>query len=307
MELSSIEHIDSGNLSDIEVDVFITSLSHEERTCHIARTSESLSCRRVVLEKKHPHREFSYNQNMDYFRERKYEFHLVSGKAPNLEQLFEPEEGKEELSLLIDCTSMPQQWYYAILNWFAENEDLLKVRMRITYTMAGFVDEGQSLKVRGVKDFIRVGAPKKKQFQALILGLGQESKVSEDILKRIKPDLLYLFYTDPAVEKRFVEQLFVNNHAVIERTPIRNLIPYPVHNAQNIYQILSNTILPLRDDYNITVIPRGPKIFSMVSMLVQLGYPEINLSYPVFKRGNFQDRKTSGEPVIIDISFEGEE
>jgi len=307
MELSSIEHISPADLPDIKADFFVTALSHEERSCNIARATESLQCRKVVLVKNNPHRELDYKSNEEYFQEKGFDFIPVPDEGPDFDSLLKPVAGNEKLDILIDCTSMPQYWYYGILNWFAENDELSGACLRFTYTMAGFVEHEQALKVKEVKNFVRAGAPRMKERSALILGLGQEAKVSEDILKRLNPDLLFLFYADPAVEKRFVEQIFVNNHATIEQTPIRNLVAYPIHNAKSIYQILSDTVLPLRDEYSITIIPQGPKIFSLVSMLVQLGYPEINLSYPKFKRHGIHDRKSSGDPVIIDLIFEGDE
>ena len=145
------------------------------------------------------------------------------------------------------------------------------------------------------------------QKKALILGLGHEANVSEAIYKIVKPDLLYLYYADPPVDKRFVEKVFVNNHALINMTPIRNLIAYPVNNGHIIYQSLIDTILPLRNDYAVTLIPQGPKIFSVASMLVQMGYPDTSISYPLFKKPQVSDRQPCGEPVILDVHFDGEE
>ena len=123
----------------------------------------------------------------------------------------------------------------------------------------------------------------------------------------IKPDLVYLYYADPPAEKRFVEKVFVNNHKLIHEAPIRNLIAYPIRNGQAIYQSLINTILPLRNEYSIVLIPHGPKIFSIVSMLVHLGYPDIRISYPHFKKQVAANRLPKDKAVVLDILFEGEE
>jgi hypothetical protein len=40
---------------------------------------------------------------------------------------------------------------------------------------------------------------------------------------------------------------------------------------------------------------------------VHLGYPDTVISYPVFKKPPDKDRLPSGEPVILDILFEGED
>ena len=155
-----------------------------------------------------------------------------------------------------------------------------------------------------LKDEVRPANGKKV---ALILGLGQEKNVSDSIFKMINPDLLYLYYADPPAEKRFVEKVYINNYKLINEAPIRNLVAYPIRNGHAIYQSLINTILPLRDEYSIVLIPQGPKIFSLVSILVHLGYPDIRIGYPRFKKPPTADRQSIDEPVVLDILFEGEE
>jgi len=204
---------------------------------------------------------------------------------------------------------MPPSWYYQFFKWFDEKQDFSSmVRMRIIYTMANFVNLESTLKVREITNFlqadIKTSVKKKK---VLVLGLGQEENISESIFKMVEPDLLYLYYADPPVEKKFAEQTFINNHALINATPIKNLISYPIRNGQAIYQSLINTILPLRNNYSIIIIPHGPKIFSVVAMLLHLGYPDIRISYPSFKKPSAADRSPSGKPVVLDILFEGEE
>jgi hypothetical protein len=180
--------------------------------------------------------------------------------------------------------------------------------MRIAYTLAGYVRKSGTPRVKRIYDFFKEEvkpAPSKKT--ALILGLGQEKQVSDSLYNMINPDLVYLYYADPPAEKRFVEKIFENNHKLIAEIPIRNLIAYPIHNAQTIYQNLMNTILPLRNEYSIVLIPHGPKIFSVVAILVHLGYPDIRISYPLFMKRKVNDRLPVDEPVVLDIIFEGEE
>jgi len=180
--------------------------------------------------------------------------------------------------------------------------------MRIAYTMANYVRQPGSAKVKEIYDFLKVDPkPANGKKVALILGLGQEHNLSDSIYKLVNPDLLYLFYADPPVEKLFVEKVFVNNHNLINKTPIRNLVAYPIRNGQAIYQSLVNTILPLRHEYSIILIPQGPKIFSVGSMLIHKGYPDIRISYPLIKNPPAADRLPMDDPVVLDILFEGED
>ncbi len=307
MELSSINHIDPDYLNHCTTDLFITSLSHESRCTNIARMLETVRCRKVALAGKGQVKEHAYKENLEYFMEKGFEILPVESDVPDMGGLLKGYV-QEKIHLFFDYTNMPQHWYYEILKWFGENQNGFKTAtLRFAYTMGGFVNEGPSLKVKKVHQVIRNGQRGKNKKQALILGLGHEASVSESIYKMIKPDLLYLYYADPPVDKRFVEKLFVNNHALINLTPIRNLIAYPILNGQVIYQSLIDTILPLRNEHVITLIPQGPKVFSLASMLVHLGYPDTNISYPTFKRIQVTDRHPIGEPIILDVHFEEEE
>jgi len=308
MELSSIIHIDPSQLSDFKADVFVTTLGYETRCTHIARLLEHLSCKKVALFSEDGVKEFSYEANREYFINNDYVLENVTSDVPELDDILGPLKG-QEIGILIDCTSMPPGWYYQFFKWVNENQDFPGVvRMRMVYSMANYVPVESSLKVKEIKNFLEAEIKNSQtKKRALVLGLGQEKGIAESICKMLKPDRLYLYYADPPVEKRFVEQTFINSHALINSTPIKNLISYPIRNGQAIYQSLINTILPLRNDHSIILVAHGPKIFSVVSMLIHLGYPDVRVSYPSFKKPPALDRSPSGKPVILDILFEGEE
>ena len=308
MELSSIRHIDPDQLPDFKADLFITTLGFESRSTTVARNFEQSACRKIALEKSNGVREFSYRENSDYFEKHGFEIFRVQSDLPDVGQIFHSI-NDDHLNLLIDCTSMSPNWYYEFFRWFYEKQDGDgSVHMRIAYTMANYVRQPGSVKVKEIFDFLKVDPkPANGKKVALILGLGQEHNLSDSIYKLVNPDLLYLFYADPPVEKLFVEKVFVNNHNLINKTPIRNLVAYPIRNGQVIYQSLVDTILPLRHEYSIILIPQGPKIFSVVSMLIHMVYPDIRISYPLIKNPPAADRLPMDAPVVLDILFEGED
>jgi len=308
MELSSILHIPSDQLIDFEADVFITTLGAESRSTTIARLLEQKGYRKIALAAIEHSRDFSFQKNSDYFLEQGYEIVPVETEGPNVSSIFE-KGVSDELRIVIDCTNMSPQWYYEFFNWFSENQDNFKqVTIRVAYTMASFVDSESYGKVKSVEPFLQAEeAVANGKKTALILGLGHEEHTGDTIYKKINPDLLYLFYADPPVDKKFVEKVFVNNHTLINATPIRNLIAYPIRNGQHIYQILIDVILPLRNEYSILLVPQGPKFFSVVALMVHLIYPDIRISYPKFKKTAAIDRHPCDEPVVLDVHFEDEE
>lgn len=308
MELSSINHVDSSQLADFKADLFITGLGYESRSTTVARRFENNSCKKIALENSNVIKEFSYQDNGKYLEQQGFEIIRVESELPDVDAIFQSLSG-DTINVAIDCTNMPPIWYYEFFKWFDEKQaGDGSVRMRIAYTMARYVRQPGSRKVKEIFDFLKDEVrPANGKKVALILGLGQEKNVSDSIFKIINPDLLYLYYADPPAEKRFVEKVLVNNHNLINEAPIRNLVAYPIRNAQTIYQSLINIILPLRNEYSIVLIPQGPKIFSVVSMLIHMGYPDIKISYPRFKKPPAADREPKDDPVVLDILFEGEE
>jgi hypothetical protein len=308
MELSSIKHIEPDQLSDYQADLFITCLGFESRSTQVARLFEGRSCQKIVLENEKLIREFSYHENRNYLESQHFEFFPLEAGFPFLDQVFRSLK-KDDIQVALDCTNMSPRWYYELFKWFDRKhlEDR-RVHLRVFYTMAAYVRQTGTRKVKKLISFLKEdvkSAASRKT--ALILGLGQEKQVAESIFQLVNPDLLFLYYADPPVEKHFVKKVFENNHNLINQTPIRNLIAYPIRNGQTIYQSLINTILPLRNEYSIVLVTHGPKIFSLVSMLVHLGYPDISIFYPRFKKQSPSDRLPKDEPVVLDILFEGEE
>ncbi len=308
MELASIQHIDPSQVSDFKADVYITTLGYETRGTLVSTYFENLSCRKVALTTEQCPNVFSYEANKAYFLETGFELITVEGDVPDVEALLGGLTAREP-GVVVDCTSMPVSWYYQFFKWYDDRQVVSGlVRMRIVYTMADFVDLDKNLKVKELSQFLPAESKNSMdRKKALLLGLGQEKYIGEAIVKIVQPDKLFLYYADPPVDKKFVELTFVNNHKLISTIPIKNLISYPIRNGQVIYQSLIDTILTLRNDHSIILIPHGPKIFSVVAMLIHLGYPDVRISYPSFKKPQLEDRSPSGVPVVLDVVFEGEE
>jgi hypothetical protein len=307
MELASIQHIEPEQLPDYQADLFIASVSNDSRCVVVAKGLKELDCKKLALYGPAQGKQQELIHNKALFEELGFQAVEVTTEVPAISGLLEGLQ-QEVIRLIFDGSSMSQNWYYEFFRWFSESQDRYqKVYLRFVYSMGAYVPDYAPLKVKGVREFLKTGDRKQKRKKALILGLGHEAHVAEAIVKLEKPDLLYLFYSDPAVDKRFVEQVFINNHGLINDTPIRNLVSYPIHNGQSIYQSLIDILLPIRDEYSITLVPQGPKIFSVAAMLVHLGYPDTLISYPVFKKTHSSDRIPCGEPVVLDICFEADE
>lgn len=309
MDLSDIRHIDASELAAFEPDVFISTLRHESRSTCISREMEGKDCRKIVLVPEKLHRGHAYSANLRYFEEQGFEKYSSRDSTPDLEKLLGQGE-TEDFKLFLDCTGMPPTWNHSYFNWFSQLRcQYRKAVIRVSHCQSAYEVGRRIPKLKRLDDFLfdetRAESTRSSgKKTALLLGMGHEQGVSQTILSTMKPDLLFLLYADPAVDRRFVEDTFINNSEVIEANSIRRLKNYPANNGKECYQVLVDTILPLRNEYQIQIIPHGPKVLSLATLLLHQAYPDIRISYPTFRNGHFEDRDPHGDRLVMDLLFE---
>jgi hypothetical protein len=81
------------------------------------------------------------------------------------------------------------------------------------------------------------------------------------------------------------------------------MLGYPVLNPLEIYRLLIDTVLPLRDDYHVVIVPQGPKLFSFMTMLFQNSYPDIELICPSYHLKYAKDRLAYPEITGLDLHY----
>lgn len=311
MELIDFIHIPSESISDFEADLFIAASTYESRSLVIPQMLNNPGRRKVALtfteRRKYLHRP----KNDQYFRENNYEIiYTRRFEAPDFESIFN-EYKQDELKILIDISVMTRKWYYALLTFLHITNKFKNLHVRVGYCPAYYDTPVQLARKTTILSFKTKKNHKTSRHHhkktALLLGLGVEIGLSQKIFDKLNPDHTVLFYANPPTQKRYVENVFVTNHSVINRIPIRNMLSYPVLNPVEIYQLLTNTVLPLRDDHHVIIVPQGPTIFSFMTMLFQNSYPDIELIYPGYHLKNEKDRLTCQEIIGLDLNYITEE
>lgn len=308
MELNNIIHIKPEEILDFEPNLFIAASGYESRAIFIPQKFKHLKCKKLAIAFNEHSRELSRPANDKYFRENG--FTLMNQKArvsPDYSKIFS-EFKQKRLHVLIDISVMTRDWYHGLLKYLHSYLDFEHFHLRMMYCPALYNEPIRLKKQISMRKFAFIDEfldrPKEKKKTAMILGLGVEKNISEKVYDMVKPDQVFLLYADPHIEKKYVENVFVNNHGLISKIPIRYLKNYPLINTRKIYQTLLDIILPLRQDYNIVIVPQGPKIFSLLSMVFQISYPDIQLNYPVYKVKQIKDRKPYQRFTTIDLEFD---
>lgn len=310
MELSEINHIQYDHLQQFEPDIFIAASGYESRAAFVTNACRPDAKKHIVFAFTEHRKDLARPKNDQFFNKLGYEFIPVSGySTPDYDNLFINYHGKS-LQVMIDISCMTKKWYYGLLHYLSSSEHFTTVQLIIVYSPATF-DEPLQLKKQVSLHTYSMTNPacrqtREKNKHAVIMGLGNVRGLGSKILKQLQPDNTFLLYADPPSDKKYVESIFANNHEIIAHVPIRNLIGYSIQNARVIYQKLIDTIMPLRSNYSVTIVPMSPKLFALMSFIALMSYPDIHLSYPHFDVKKIKDQKSGGAIIGLQLILDQE-
>lgn len=121
--------------------------------------------------------------------------------------------------------------------------------------------------------------------------------------KTLKPALTMLLYADPSHDLKYVEKVFNNNRELIEETEVRNLYNFPT-NLKKTNELLTNLCLSLRTKYNVVIAPVGPKVLSLLALLLASRFPDINVvRISSGASAAVYDRVPCNDPLIYAAEF----
>jgi hypothetical protein len=310
MEFFDLSYIPANAITEFTPDLFITASGYESRSINVAQKFQNPGKKRIAFAFSECLNDIDRPENDLFFRKFNYNLLPFSGdEEPDYESLLQEFQG-DQLKILIDISVMTRLWYHTFIKYLYCTEDFKQLIIRVVYSPALF-NESITLRKR-IKlldfqlqeNFKAAQSPNKKR--ALLLGLGIEKGLSKVIHDLVDPDLTLLFYADPSVQQEYIDHVLINNHCLIKDISIRDLIPYPLENPEKLFKILNDKVLPLREDYNVIIVPQGPKIFSFTAMLLQINYPDIEIKYPKFQIKQIRDRKPLADLIGMDLHFTSE-
>lgn len=211
-----------------------------------------------------------------------------------------------EANILIDYSSMTKTWYASIINHFLmENPGIQKVNLYFSYTPSEYA---RPKKARPFKIAEPLGFRSKRLLPgkpvALIMGLGYEKDRAVFVQKAVSPDTTYLFYSEPAFDRRFVEKVYINNFRLIDNLQKNQVIAYPVRELDKIDYLLTTLCLELRMHHKVIIAPMGPKPFALCSLLLSARYPDIEVwRVSAGPSECVYDRKPGGDPIVCRAIF----
>ncbi|RAJ19885.1 hypothetical protein [Pedobacter cryoconitis] len=289
MELQYGKQIGINELGGLTIDLFLFACNHEKRVysaydklAGVNKISKVIGlCYKQVKKKKDDIEFIQVNSHIEIYN--------------LLESIFISSQLKE-INIIVDYSCMTKSWYYSIILFLAKRDiNLSKVKAYFLYTPSKYSvpqkpKYNSDIAPLPGKYVVPTNKPK-----ALIVCLGYEQNKAEGIIDHLDPKICYVFYTDPAIDPKFVDIVKRNNQNILDH--YKNIVTYPFEDLLFLERQLTSIYYLLKDDYSIIIAPLGPKPFTFISMLMSVKYPDIDI-WRVGSGSNINEYKR--EPINED-------
>jgi hypothetical protein len=192
-----------------------------------------------------------------------------------LELFFDERKSSSETSVAIDISCFDRRRLAEIMNWIRSTK-----RPGITfdfwYCIAAFQPPSPSVGRNEIAGpvhrrfagrFIEPGRP-----LALIAGLGYELGKIMGAAEYLQATRIIAFVPDSPLQA-YEREVLDANSAMLEDIEHRNVLKYSVNNPERTIAMLDATIRGLVHDYNVVILPSGPKIFAICSFIAHTLHP----------------------------------
>lgn len=285
MQLADIKQVNFEDLSTKAWDLTLAVSGYEARSSFLATRLSSPSKQKIVLayreRKDHLHRP----ENDRLYKNLQFTFVEASENSARevkklLEEIFSGQQVPE--TILIDYSCMQKEWYAEILRFFLNLEKKVpKLSIYFSYTPSEFVPPAEKKFSWFRKRKIRLELNRQNaKPPAIILGLGFEKTLIENIYKQSDISEIWLCYADPAWDRRFVDQMEEMYADLISRVEESRIVRYPLQNLEKTFRMLTTLALDLRIHHNVILAPFGPKPFILTALMVGARYPDIRIWTP---------------------------
>lgn len=311
MNLSSFQQIDISELPGC-VDAVIAASGYESRATFLAHSLTGIGCHQLIAVAFDDRRVLYRERNDRRFRKLGYELPPSRGDQYEVvDSLVRDVLGNaqgDHVSIVVDYSCMTRVWYSAILRVLASEEDfgLEGVDVYFSYSPARFTRPrlpAPNAYMGPIPGFCHLDVPNKKG-TALVIGLGYERDRALGLKHYLDAAENYAFYTDPALDQKFVSQVCKSNKDLMDELHEDRLFRYPAGDLHATSALLASVCVALGKQHRVIVAPLGPKPFSLLCLLLAIQLDELDVwRVSPGEQSKPSDRPPLGELLICRVSF----
>lgn len=310
MELVHNYQININELCNEKIDYFIAASDYQKRSTFLAENFKKTTARKLLLSIENDQKN---EPNIKIFEDLGFiPLKTIENKRQEIEDILNKiceEKSSDILNILVDYSCMTKVCYASIVDFLLRN-DLKneKINMFFSYTPKSKNALPSHPKLRSIDPLFSYYKKENTRKTALVIGLNSNEEPTTDIIKHLDPEKIVLFIPQLNHDQQYNEALYNFNQEVIKNVPKNNVYNYPANNPDQIASMLTSVCLDLRLNYNVVLIPQGPKPFALASILLSTKYPDIRLMEISSSEIKPNDEGAPvGDPVIVKSVFCSEE
>jgi len=310
MELTHISELEYQELRYEHFDYFIAVCGYQPRCYFLASEPGLEAAGKFLLNIDEQDNCAERNRHMDFFTS--HGFKSYSGSVTEttaIEQLVSEicNKNLEKLNILIDYSCMPKKWYAVIMDNITRNNfKSKKINLFLSYTPKIFE---KTKKISNTDYFGPIIHEKdrliKKKPVTIIAGLDNNAKLLTEAITKIRPHNILAFVPESKTDPDYTHSVAENNQSLLEKLDTKHVFSYDMNHPNAINLLLTSCCLEHRINQEVMIIPQGPKVFSMMALLLSIRYPDIKLWEIIGKNGAQAQGKglPASDPIIVKASF----
>lgn len=302
-----VDDLSIGELRQSKFDIALFSCGYEERCIDIATRLNKDNIDNVIVLSFDQHKEDPVRVDcLNYFIENWRNIKLLEISQREITEIQKSlsktikKINKNDINILIDYTSMSRAWYASVLNYLVNFCDT-KVTVYLTYATAVYknldlnVELGELRIIPGCE-----GISLTKKHNAAIFMLGFDRYGPQRLYNLLNPNKCFGIMAAPAATYDYEKTCLEKNKDFISHYlgGEDKLVKLPINSIATCYDNMTQMLSPLRSDYNVSIIPFGPKPHIMTAILCSFIYPNVTCLYSEYIRKETAKVESSGDFVI---------
>ncbi len=215
----------------------------------------------------------------------------------------------KEIAILFDYSEMPETWYAGLFEYLLKH-DLPCSRLTIcfSYVPVTYRAPAGGSFFKSARPLIHGSKVNNGNIQkALIMDLGFSPQKALYLIRKIKPHSVFLLYPDPALNLEYTGKILQLNQSLILKAEPSHLVPYPIQDTEKAEEIISSLAFDLRLSYRVLLAPLGPKIFTLLCLMVYARFPDIEIWSTGSAEDLAQHEFPLHDPLVIKSVFTRED
>ncbi len=310
-----VDDLSIGELSQTKYDLAIFSCGYEERCIDVATRLNSDNIDKVIVIAFDQHKDNPIRRDcLDYFESDWVNHYLLEISQREIFSLYKKisvivdESESESMTILIDYTSMSRVWYASMLNYLIKFSTK-KITVDLTYATAIYknldlnVELGELRIIPGCE-----GISLTKKHNAAIFMLGFDRYGPQRLYNLLNPNKCFGIMASPAATYDYENTCLEKNKDFISHYlgGVDNLVKLPINSLSTCYDNMSQMLSPLKRDYNVSIIPFGPKPHILAAILCSFNFPNVTCLYSEYIRKTTVEVESSGDFVISRLHIKRE-